>query len=313
MRIVLLSLHSRPNLCLTYDEISRLDKTCLNGLLKAGILQEVDNVETVICGECEQSCCMDVERVFDSGGRLVRAYIYCNERDDITPKIPVDLLRLREWRSSTSSFSRFLTGQLGVNKTPVEMVPGRFWQLGPIRYAGQRADVFLAVAAAAYDFPMIWPSVAPAVNQCSAPVILVPGDLSIHQVIGTDIKVLSLTRILSFEDDHLTLDVHEIHRCAGIAALPDTDDNFTHNDDYSSVRLNGQPYVLTTNQALVIEALHQAYKNKTYWLTKDYLLETVIDTISDRLIDTFKSNKTAWKNLIVKDRRGRYRLNLPLA
>ncbi len=54
------------------------------------------------------------------------------------------------------------------------------------------------------------------------------------------------------------------------------------------------------------------HTKKTYWLTKDYLLETVLDTISDRLLDTFKSNKVAWQNLIVKDRRGRYRLNLPM-
>lgn len=309
---MLLSLHSRPNLYLTTDEMARLDRTYLNALLDTGVLQENDDVETVICDECEQRCRVGVERVYDTSGRLVRAYVFCDERDDIVPKIAVDLSRLREWRSVTMNLAQFLAQQLDTKNRPIETVVGRFWQLGPVRYAGQRADVFLAVAAAAQDFPAIWTSVATAVNQCSAPVLLMPGDIPVSLTVDPGVRALSLTRILGLEGDRLILDVDEILRCAGIAASLAADHDFIHSDDYTSVRLNNQPYSLTTNQSLVIHALHQAYEHKTYWLTKDYLLETVLDTISDRLLDTFKSNKVAWQNLIVKDRRGRYRLNLPM-
>ncbi len=97
---MLLSLHSRPNLYLTTDEMARLDRTYLNALLDTGVLQENDDVETVICDECEQRCRVGVERVYDTSGRLVRAYVFCDERDDIVPKIAVDLSRLREWAPS---------------------------------------------------------------------------------------------------------------------------------------------------------------------------------------------------------------------
>lgn len=122
----------------------------------------------------------------------------------------------------------------------------------------------------------------------------------------------SLTRILGVRGDRLTLDTDEVRKCAGTVAATGTNADFIHSDDYTSVRANGQSFLLTTNQSMVIRALHEAHKRKTYWLTKDYLLETVLDTISNRLLDTFKSNKTAWDDLIVNDRRGRYRLNLPV-
>ncbi len=87
-----------------------------------------------------------------------------------------------------------------------------------------------------------------------------PGDIPVSLTVDPGVRALSLTRILGLEGDRLILDVDEILRCAGIAASLAADHDFIHSDDYTSVRLNNQPYSLTTNQSLVIHALHQAYE-----------------------------------------------------
>jgi hypothetical protein len=39
---------------------------------------------------------------------------------------------------------------------------------------------------------------------------------------------------------------------------------FDHSDDYRSIRFDGEGFILTPNQALVVEALHEAHKQGTY-------------------------------------------------
>ena len=279
-----------------------------------GLLQESRDVEWVICNECADGCSVHVERIFDAEGILAKAFCRCEERDDIIGRIWIPLECLVEWHTNAFNLARFVSVQLGITNPPIRLAADRIWRLGTIRYAGHRADVFLAIGPASDDFPLLWRQASTAVDQCSSPILLMPGELSATECIGHNVKIYSLTRLLYMENGQLMLDADEIRRAAGIVHFTSDshDSRFVHNEDYTAVSLDDITYALTTNQAMVIKALHEAYMQKTHWLGKDYLLEIILDTTGRRLRDTFKSNLEAWKKLIVLGPRGRYRLNLPM-
>ena len=72
---------------------------------------------------------------------------------------------------------------------------------------------------------------------------------------------------------------------------------FKHSNDYRSVIINGQSFTLTTQQAQVIQILHEAFENGTPSLSAEHILNR-IGTTNHRLIDTFRSNRKAWKALV---------------
>jgi len=83
-----------------------------------------------------------------------------------------------------------------------------------------------------------------------------------------------------------------------------------HSQDYRSVTLGGHTHSLTGQQAQVIQILHEACKNGTPEVGSALILEQ-LGTPNSRLRDTFKTNQSAWRALIVSGRRkGTLRLNL---
>jgi len=85
--------------------------------------------------------------------------------------------------------------------------------------------------------------------------------------------------------------------------------DFQHSDDYRSVVFKRERYTLTSNQAQVVEMLHNAFCSGIPDLGKDHILEK-LGTPASRLRDTFRNSKL-WGTLIVLGaKRGTYRLNL---
>jgi hypothetical protein len=83
---------------------------------------------------------------------------------------------------------------------------------------------------------------------------------------------------------------------------------FQHEADYRNVRLGSLEMTLGVVQAQVVRALHEAALTDRPWLDGKRLLSEAGAT-SMRMSDVFKSKK-GWRDLIVSDRRGRYRLRL---
>ncbi|MHB1000875.1 MAG: hypothetical protein ACYC27_16660 [Armatimonadota bacterium] len=135
---------------------------------------------------------------------------------------------------------------------PVILSPDRIWRPGPMRHAGQRTDTFLAISPAGNDFPLLWRQASAAVDQCSLPIIFMPGESPVTECIDTKAKVLSLTRLLFIEDGQLMLDTDEILRAAGIIghASEHSASRFIHNENYSTVSLDDITYMLTTTRQL---------------------------------------------------------------
>lgn len=84
---------------------------------------------------------------------------------------------------------------------------------------------------------------------------------------------------------------------------------FESTDDYRIINFNGHEFVLSPQQANIIQILHGRYPS---WIQGAKLLEEV-GSNSKRLIDSFKTNKDIYKTLILKGKhslRGFYRLNI---
>ena len=91
---------------------------------------------------------------------------------------------------------------------------------------------------------------------------------------------------------------------------------FHYSDDYTWVKLGNREFKLTERQAKVIQILHDKHENGVRWVRANSIRQEVADDHRfdyplGRFRDIFKSRPEVWRDLIVKDRKGNYRLNLP--
>ena len=84
---------------------------------------------------------------------------------------------------------------------------------------------------------------------------------------------------------------------------------FIASNDYRHVTLGKQEYHLGDVQAQIIEQLHDASSTDNSWVHVKTLLH-VAGSRAERMRDIFK-NKPHWRELVVSNRRGYYRLNIP--
>ncbi len=85
---------------------------------------------------------------------------------------------------------------------------------------------------------------------------------------------------------------------------------FVVSQDYRYIKLNGNEHHFGDVQARVIEQLHDAAQSHKPWVhSKTLLYESGSNAV--RLRDLFKSNKD-WNDVIESNKRGYYRLNVPL-
>lgn len=85
---------------------------------------------------------------------------------------------------------------------------------------------------------------------------------------------------------------------------------FEHRDGYKEIDLQGRTFHLGSCQAKVVRILHEAARAGAPWRHGKAVLGEAGSSCS-RMADLFKTQKD-WRTLILSDRKGRYRLNLPI-
>lgn len=98
----------------------------------AGLLQPAEPASALICDGCERNCLMPVNIAPATAAQPGRAFIVCDERDDIG-RVPVDLARLRRWIFSLAVLAdvprNALKNRAEWCKRAAQKMP-RFWQSG---------------------------------------------------------------------------------------------------------------------------------------------------------------------------------------
>ena len=96
------------------------------------------------------------------------------------------------------------------------------------------------------------------------------------------------------------------HGTAADAGAPATTDVW-HSDDFTSVRVASEWHSFGPKQAAVLRLLKAAGESDNPWRDGKRLLDEA-DAATMRLIDLFK-RKPAWRQFVLADGKGRYRLN----
>src|SRR5262249_36940829 len=82
--------------------------------------------------------------------------------------------------------------------------------------------------------------------------------------------------------------------------------------DYTKVKLRGKEFIQTKLQAEIVGVLHKALQNGGSGLLSTGTINLKIKrTVKARISQAFRSHKN-WKDLIVEERKGFYRLNVSI-
>lgn len=126
-----------------------------------------------------------------------------------------------------------------------------------------------------------------------------------------DISVRISDLIVLREDQQKFEHNYEIPEANVVDLYPEKPtERFIATNDYRYVKLGEQEFHLGDIQARIIQMLHDASQSHKPWVHgKTLLHESASNAI--RIRDIFKSKKN-WRDLIVSDDRGYYRLNIPM-
>lgn len=120
-----------------------------------------------------------------------------------------------------------------------------------------------------------------------------------------DLVVLQEDRLRFEKSYDLPQDGNTLH----FPCKPGVEGGFRYSNDYRHITLNGQEFRLGDVQARVVEQLHDAARSRHPWVHgKTLVYES--GSQAGRFRDVFK-HKRGWRDLIISDDRGYYRLNIP--
>jgi hypothetical protein len=214
LKIVIQAADTASSACFPHDEVKHWPAGALEDLISAGLLQEMPHATSVECDGCEEACFKEVEFIEGGEGEDPRAYITCDERDDIG-RVPVPLDRLRRWELSLSNLTRSLSEAMPTSGEQEEIIPQRIWQLGKATLAGQLREVFYIHGSTWPDFESLLRG-TPRFCQVRRPIVLVTCNLPNKQVWGDEnTSVFALYGLLQLEDNGLTLDRIAIEEALG--------------------------------------------------------------------------------------------------
>jgi len=197
-----------------YDEVQEWEPDALEALVSCGLLKEVDHARCVACDGCDRCCIADIEFITHDDDGPPRAFVVCQERDDIG-RVPVKLERLRRWQATGSTLAAAVAHAVGIDGTPEECVPERLWFLGKPSFGDAARDVFVVGCSARAD-ELAAIRDCPPLREAQRPLILAPASAKRFEACAEDAILLSLDRVMSVEGGRLHLGVSE----AAVAVRP---------------------------------------------------------------------------------------------
>lgn len=128
----------------TSAEVSEWPRDIVKTLRTAAVLRPAEPAVTVICPGCEENCPMPVEVIAGHSGRVARAFVACDKREDIG-RVPIPLIDLERHAVCGRDLACAVAGLLGFEE-PFAIKSGKpAWRLGRIKSTNHRADAFLAI------------------------------------------------------------------------------------------------------------------------------------------------------------------------
>lgn len=244
----------------TADEVARWPKGAVDFFVRQRLLSPATPAQQVVCDGCEEGCFMPVE-VPPAGTPLSMApFIICNQRDDIS-RVGVDPNRLKRWRVAPSLLAGVISGLLGIDQTPRELIRQRFWFLGKANLPGGSPEVFLARGLSWTDAGETFGHNRD-LRESGSPLIFAPGKPSNGFL--PNATLVSLDRLLSIRKDRLALDLEAITR---VIATKSKTESFTGNvfqktGQFWTISYEGRTFQLKDSKGLQYLAFLLAHPGK---------------------------------------------------
>jgi len=226
------------------EDVERWPREHLAALRSSGMLKQSDYATSTTCPGCERRCLAEVEFLDTGHGVPPRAYVVCEERDDIG-RVAIPLERLRQWKVDLGALAEIVAEELGAEGNVEERVLGRLWSLGKVVAREGSGDVFLARGVGWSDAREVFDQ-RTALRGSTVSVVLTLGEARADGAFNERTHVLPLCRMLNLDHDGLKLDMQAITETIC---------------DYWSTEALSRPKTLLAREAvlLVDVAGHQVY------------------------------------------------------
>lgn len=113
-------------------------------LQSARLLVKARPVSSLVCPGCERQCVKSVEVYPAEGARPARAYIHCDEPEDMG-RIEVEPTGLEQWRITGAILASAVSVLLGISKPPSADGNAQRWVLGLLPGAENRGALALSI------------------------------------------------------------------------------------------------------------------------------------------------------------------------
>ncbi len=126
------------------DELRGWPTKALAAMKAARILVKARHASSIVCPGCERECAKPVDVFPAEDGRPARAFIVCNEPEDLG-RIPLEMRALERWQITGEILAGALNRLLGFAKSPQQDRTGKSWTLGLLKGKEHKGEVKLAV------------------------------------------------------------------------------------------------------------------------------------------------------------------------
>ncbi len=177
-----------------YSETLSWPPGALDQLRKIGLLREAQTGFMAPCPNCDDG---HIEPVHTIDGRY---FIHCGQ--SLRVEVTADMCR--GWEVDTAVLARLVAVALGMKPKVREVVPGRFWSLGRVKWNGTTREVVLATRMIDRDGEIVAHHVGPG----GKPIVLVPHYVPDARVwSGRQPAVVALSHIAEITGVGLQVDV----------------------------------------------------------------------------------------------------------
>lgn len=128
---------------ISWSDAQRWPKGALEVFQKAVLIKPTAPAQSVECHGCEDNCFMPVHVFPSEHGRPARAFVACDQRDDMG-RVRISEDQLKQWKTTGMQAARWLSEAIGTRGILEEDSKTGRIRLGALRDGGRAGDVFLA-------------------------------------------------------------------------------------------------------------------------------------------------------------------------
>jgi hypothetical protein len=126
------------------DELCGWPAEAVAAMKSARLLVKARHASSMVCPGCERECAKTVKVFPAESGRPARAFIICNEPEDLG-RISVELHELERWQLTGEVLAGALNRLLGFAKPPQRDRTGKRWTLGLLKGNEHKGEAKLTV------------------------------------------------------------------------------------------------------------------------------------------------------------------------